>query len=143
MDSVRGGAPLLVKFVLLFTAPLETCIGAGYGGGRAAGAGDGVGGVGPGRPLGVGTGLALPPRPSGPLPNAGRPVGGKSDFRGAAGLGWPVIVPAPEAAVVTTSLLLLPVVIAVVDAGNTPPELLPSDAWKRDERGILEKWFED
>lgn len=101
LDSGRGGAPLLVKFVLLFTAPFETCIGVetgGYGGGRAAGAGEGAGGAGPGRPVGAGTGLALPSMPSGPLLSGGRPVVGKSDFRGAAGLGWRVNTPPPGAA---------------------------------------------
>lgn len=73
---------------------LTGCIGVvGYGGGRlgggsAAGAGEGAGGA---VPLllvvvGTGTGLALPPSVNGPLLR-GSPVVGKSDLRGAAGLG--------------------------------------------------------
>lgn len=85
LDSGLGGAPLVARLVLLVVvvAPLETVTG-GYGrlgGGRAAGAGDGAGAaVG-----GIATGLALPARPSGPLLSGGRPVVGKSNFRGADG----------------------------------------------------------
>lgn len=55
------------------------------GGGRAAGAGDGMGAA-VAWLVGMGTGLALPPKPSGPLLR-GSPVGGKSGFRGTVGLG--------------------------------------------------------
>lgn len=55
------------------------------GGGSAAGAGDGIGAV-VAWLVGIGIGLALPPRPSGPL-LSGRPVDGKSVLRGIVGLG--------------------------------------------------------
>lgn len=113
-DSGRGGAPL-VRFVLLLLllGPLETCsvvcvTGGGYGrlgGGRAAGAGEGAGGA---AVPGSGTGLALPPIPMGPLLSGGKPVDGKSAFRGTEGL---VACPAPgkeDAKVAVVVVVVIP-----------------------------------
>lgn len=55
------------------------------GGGNAAGAGDGIG-ADVAWLVGIGMGLALPPKPNGPLLR-GNPVDGKSVFRGIVGLG--------------------------------------------------------
>lgn len=138
LDSGRGGAPLVARLVLVApgaSGPLDTVTG-GYGrlgGGKAAGAGDGAGAaVG-----GNATGLALPAKPKGPLLSGGRPVVGKSNFRGAVGLGC--TTPVDTVVVVAEAPLLhvLTLVVAVTaaaeepvdeDGGNTPTELLPSDA---------------
>lgn len=97
-DSGRDGATLLLLEWVLVVPPLATDSGVvtgGYGrlgGGRAAGAGDGAGRAVPES----GTGLALPPKPpKGPLLSGGRPVVGKSDFLGTAGL--LLLLPAADA----------------------------------------------
>lgn len=123
-DSGRGSDPLVVRLLplllLLPLAPIEAPAGYGRlgGGGRAAGAGDGLGV--PAACNGK-TGLALPPKPiiAPPLLSGVRPVVEKSDFLGLGEETNAVLVDVGDCPWLLLLLLLLVVLLLLLLIGGS------------------------